>query len=575
MRIIIATIALCLCVSAQAELSSPGSRNVTDSDTGLDWRKLSGLEKNGYSTALALYDADSTYRYPTAAEVADLLAKSFPGFVASDASGRCSETTSGVGGYPGQNKQVDQFLNLFVYPGGTIPFRALYEDAGGVLRALYVQRNRLATDTTVCLTGNDPDYESYRDYPYINSIAPMVVRPAMDLTASNLTVFSYLDPGDIGLFASTSMQGNPEPPQYEAELGGHDDNHWVSNTVYCIPPFCQDIYGSFSFGAFPSASNYDRRAPWVRVKSLEYTGPCTTGDADIGGGWCRRTFVDSEFQFTGAPVSFPGTYIDNRGTVDNIEIEQILENVKVDFDPWQTENTILPKNIGWTIYIEIETTSIADGDAYDFDAADVDPATLMTGPGLASVVDYGANDIDGDGDTDYIFKFVIGDTGVGCLDHSITISGRTYSGDPITGRDSITTAGCTEAVDIDVDPFNPVNTIRPNDDYNVTVAVLGMRVSAGDAIDLLVEGSYYNTDVLDADTLRLGPAATPAVGTPIITDVDGDSFDDMLVNFNVFDAGIACDDTELEVVGNKKSGLPIKGIDAIVTEDCDTATCHP
>ena len=54
-----------------------------------------------------------------------------------------------------------------------------------------------------------------------------------------------------------------------------------------------------------------------------------------------------------------------------------------------------------------------------------------------------------------------------------------------------------------------------------------------------------------------------------------DGIDDLLVNFNVFDAGIACGDTELVMTGEMNSTLPIEGIDTIVTEDCETSSCHP
>jgi hypothetical protein len=259
--------------------------------------------------------------------------------------------------------------------------------------------------------------------------------------------------------------------------------------------------------------------------------------------------------------------------VENIEIDQIWANMVVDYNPWNAENTIRPKSPGWSIYIEIETTSTADGEAYDFDASIVDPTTLMVGPGLATPLEYAVTDIDGDGDNDVTIRFRTGDTGIGCLDTSITLAGRTYGGAPIAGTDMIAPTGCVETVDIDVDPFNSANTIRPNDNYNVTVAVLGMRTATGDTIDLYPGATTANG--VDAESLRLGAAATPGIGTPIITDIDGDSYDDMLINFNVFDAGIACGDTELELTGGKISGIPIKGNDVIVTEDCETSSCHP
>jgi hypothetical protein len=49
----------------------------------------------------------------------------------------------------------------------------------------------------------------------------------------------------------------------------------------------------------------------------------------------------------------------------------------------------------------------------------------------------------------------------------------------------------------------------------------------------------------------------------------------MLVNFNVYDAGIACGDTEVQLTGSKNSGIPIEAFDTIVTEDCETGSCHP
>ena len=189
-----------------------------------------------------------------------------------------------------------------------------------------------------------------------------------------------------------------------------------------------------------------------------------------------------------------------------------------------------------------------------------------------------SQDWDSDGDIDYMFGFRVEDTGVSCLDDTIRLSGRTFAGEPFSGADAVVPIGCEETVDIDVDPFNVVNTIRPDENYNVVAAMLGMRQAAGDAVDFFPElegtAGTPNPDGLDRASLRFGPAETPAVGTAIVTDVDGDSYSDLLVNFNVFDAGIACDDTQVSLVGEKNSGIPIEAADAIVTEDCSTTSCH-
>jgi len=172
--------------------------------------------------------------------------------------------------------------------------------------------------------------------------------------------------------------------------------------------------------------------------------------------------------------------------------------------------------------------------------------------------------------------------GLTCLSNSITISGTNLSGDPIAGKDSVTPLDCSQEIEIDVDPFNDPNVIRPNDDYNLTVAILGLRSYDGDAITLLPGGPLGNSNSLSAGTLKFGPAETPANSTPIITDIDGDGYNDMLVNFNVLDAGIACDDTELQITGEKhdgdgetSGGYPLIAFDAIETTDCSTGSCHP
>jgi hypothetical protein len=261
-------------------------------------------------------------------------------------------------------------------------------------------------------------------------------------------------------------------------------------------------------------------------------------------------------------------------TVDNVVIEQVWDNMAVDYAPTTSANTIRPKNPGWSIYVAIKTTSIAAGDAYDFNAAYVDPASLKLGANLAPVLNYQPSDIDGDGDTDYTYQFNTGATGVTCLDTRLTLTGKTYWGVPLAGSDTVVPIGCTETVLMDVDPFNATNTIRPNDNYNVTVAILGMRTTAGDAVNLYPESTTV-ADGVNRSSLKFGPAETPIVGTPLVSDVDGDGYTDLLANFNVFNAGIACGDTQVQLKGNKNSTLPIAAFDNIVTTDCETGGCHP
>jgi len=568
----------------------------TDSESGLDWLDENLTAGLTYTEATTRY---SGWRPATNAEVEDLFWKAFDGFAPTREDGRSYGSDSGV--YPDNQLDATNFFNLFG-PHDDYWAVGMYEDEDGILRQMGVRWG--LTNSWIYGLELTSDQEYRRDWANSSTSGTFLVRDSNTPPLNGIvTLWGDYPPEMLGLTAE--CHSNPYYPCGSSSLNG-----WFGQGF-------EDGGGGFYVEDFGLSMDpaFDAQAmPWIKIIGFDFSpftdgGGCNinnsishagtkTSATDLGNGKCRLT-VDNDYIFLpphkqdpdpfGGYYGIPGTgiyhYPDGYApfwywTVDNLVLEVISENVVVDYSPWNTDNKFHPKNPGWTIYIEIETTRIADGDPYDFNAADINPTTLKVGPGLAQVIQYQGTDIDGDGDTDYTFTFNIGDTGITCLDTSITIAGRTYSGAPIAGSDFIVTVGCEETVDIDVDPFNVVNTIRPNDNYNVIVALLGMRTSAGDAINLYPErertfNAVYSANGVDRETLRLGPAETAAIGTPIVTDIDGDSYDDLLVNFNVYDAGIACGDTELKLIGNMNSGLPIEGFDTIVTEDCSTGTCHP
>ena len=79
-----------------------------------------------------------------------------------------------------------------------------------------------------------------------------------------------------------------------------------------------------------------------------------------------------------------------------------------------------------------------------FDAATVDPSTVRFGPNAATPVNRQGqfDDVDRDGDADLVLHFRTRDTGVVCGTTSIVLSGRTYSGEPIQGFDSVRPVPC-------------------------------------------------------------------------------------------------------------------------------------
>jgi hypothetical protein len=120
-------------------------------------------------------------------------------------------------------------------------------------------------------------------------------------------------------------------------------------------------------------------------------------------------------------------------------------DTEIDVDPSSSENEIDPDSIG-QISVAVKTTSTAAGDSVDFDATQVDPATVRFGPGGAvSATPPLTGDVDADSDADVTFAFDIVSSGILCDDTEVTLNGETYAGDVVVGSDTITTVNCEEA----------------------------------------------------------------------------------------------------------------------------------
>jgi hypothetical protein len=349
---------------------------------------------------------------------------------------------------------------------------------------------------------------------------------------------------------------------------------------------CDDSYPCFFFSGFIDFERADNEPfalySWDLDAICDWQGGCEIeGETIVGtkvgpnstplgtGGWLglRRVRIAT---YT-ADWECYACYI----SLDDIKVrDPSLIPVEVDFDPWSSANKIRPKDT-YVITMELTNTSVADGDAFDFDPTTVDPTTLRLGPNKASLASPTAiinQDRDGDGDIDRTFGFNMQDTGNTCTDGSITIEGFTYSGEFFQESDVVVPVGCEEPMTVDVEPYSALNRVYPNDDYQVQVAVKSTSVADGDAYD-------FNPFSINANTLKFGPGEAANVITPISADVDGDGDSDRIFAFEMQDSGIACGDTEVTLLGSRNPppgdtvGIPLVGMDSIQTEEC--VSCHP
>ncbi len=105
--------------------------------------------------------------------------------------------------------------------------------------------------------------------------------------------------------------------------------------------------------------------------------------------------------------------------------------VEIDIKPGSFPNSINPDSKG-VIPVAILTTDT-------FDASIVEPITVGFGPDDALPVHWALEDVDGDGDLDFIFHFKVQDTGISEGDTEATLNGFTTGGIDIIGTDSVRT----------------------------------------------------------------------------------------------------------------------------------------
>jgi len=131
-------------------------------------------------------------------------------------------------------------------------------------------------------------------------------------------------------------------------------------------------------------------------------------------------------------VGSPTTYTFTTVTADHaieVTFDVITITVEIDIKPCSGLNSINPSSNG-VIPVAILTTG-------DFDAATVDPDTVLFGPGEAAPVHYVIVGVDNDGDRDMLLHFRTQETGIEAGDTEATLTGKTIDGANIIGTDSV------------------------------------------------------------------------------------------------------------------------------------------
>ena len=127
--------------------------------------------------------------------------------------------------------------------------------------------------------------------------------------------------------------------------------------------------------------------------------------------------------------------------VDFVEGTTVVENairlnpvaIDIDIKPGNKHNIINPHMHGgvWV--------GLLSGAEMFFDALQVDISSVRFGSGGAKVLHHFVKDINRDGMDDLILRFKVPKTDIECKDSEMTLTGRTFDGQMLIGKDSIRT----------------------------------------------------------------------------------------------------------------------------------------
>jgi subtilisin family serine protease len=181
-----------------------------------------------------------------------------------------------------------------------------------------------------------------------------------------------------------------------------DDYSWESGTSFSAP-----IVASVAGLVLQLQPNWSYAQIRDRVLSTSRVVPALAGKSATG------AIVNVQAALAGLP-------------------EQVVD---IDVLPGDAANVVYPNKNG--------KLPVAVLGSAEFDATQVDPATLSFGPAGAGIAEaVSISNVDGLHGDDTVARFNVEETGIACNDTEVGLSGETYSGQLIVGTDTIDATQC-------------------------------------------------------------------------------------------------------------------------------------
>ncbi len=241
-----------------------------------------------------------------------------------------------------------------------------------------------------------------------------------------------------------------------------------------------------------------------------------------------RVAADSglSLDIDGTDVVVGAPYHEQVGAAYYFDLSVLSDDVRfvdIDVKPGSDDNLLDPESTG-NVWVAVLS-------AMDFDALQVDPATVSFGPDAARPDRDRVEDTNGDAIPDLKLRFAIPDIGLSCDATTLQLTATTYAGEAIAGQETVEVVGCDEIV----------------------VKVQPLQVDRG-IVDL-TEPSFYvfvmsepgfDPATVNTDSLQINEFGGAPRGVSY-RDLNGDGVPELRLRYKTEDVQVDCGDHDIAV----------------------------